>query len=164
LTEATMISLVGGAIGLWFSVVLLSWVSTWQPFPQFPINLPVRPDVNVFLFALLLAMISAFLFGATPVWQGVRTHPYLIIQFGSWPTRKRRIAGRDLLVVLQIAICALLITSSMVAVRGLVRSLHSRLGFEPQNATLMETELRPEGYSDDSLPAMQQRMIEAVEA
>ncbi len=43
---------------------------------------------------------------------------------------------RDILLVAQIAICAVLVTSSLVAVRGLVRSLHSSFGFDPQHATL----------------------------
>ena len=36
---------------------------------------------------------------------------------------------RDVLLVVQIAICAVLVTSSMVAVRGLVRSLAQQLRF-----------------------------------
>ena len=55
---------------------------------------------------------------------------------GSTSTVGRRITLRDLLLVVQIAICAVLVTSSMVAVRGLVRSLHSNFGFEPQKATV----------------------------
>ena len=35
---------------------------------------------------------------------------------------------------MQIAICAVLVTSSLVAVRGLARSLHGDFGFEPQNS------------------------------
>src|SRR6202011_3548824 len=44
LTEAVLISLVGGAAGLAGSVVLLRKLSTWQPFPGAPIHLPVSPD------------------------------------------------------------------------------------------------------------------------
>ena len=70
---------------------------------------------------------------------------------------------RDLLLVVQIAICAVLVTSSMVAVRGLVRSLDSNFGFEPRNAMLVDTDLAMAGYSDDQCPAMQKRMIDAME-
>jgi predicted permease len=69
---------------------------------------------------------------------------------------------RDLLLVVQIAICAVLVTSSMVAVRGLVRSLHSNFGFEPRNAMLANTDLYMAGYSSDRAPIMQKRMIDAV--
>ena len=64
---------------------------------------------------------------------------------------------------MQIAICAVLVTSSMVAVRGLVRSLHGNFGFEPRNAMLVSTNLAMAGYSGDRVPAMQKRMIDAME-
>ena len=72
-------------------------------------------------------------------------------------------SGGDLLLGLQIAICAVLVTSSIVAVRGLIRSLHANFGFEPQNAMLMNTDLTMAGYRGDRVPAMQKRMIDAME-
>src|SRR5947207_15245195 len=47
-TEALLISLMGGAAGLWGSVGLLRWLAVWQPFPQYPLNMPVNPDANVY--------------------------------------------------------------------------------------------------------------------
>ncbi|MEI4878375.1 FtsX-like permease family protein, partial [Klebsiella pneumoniae] len=43
MTEAMLISLLGGALGLWGSVVLLRRLSVWQPFPAAPVHLPVSP-------------------------------------------------------------------------------------------------------------------------
>src|SRR6266851_5841797 len=63
-TEAVLISMMGGVAGLWGSVVLLHWLSAWQPFPQYPLNMPVNPDANVYGVALLLSLGSGFLFGA----------------------------------------------------------------------------------------------------
>jgi predicted permease len=75
-TEAVLISLAGGAVGLWGGVVLLHWLNAWQPFPQFPMTVPVTPDPNVYLVALLLSLASGLLFGAVPVRQVLRTNPY----------------------------------------------------------------------------------------
>jgi predicted permease len=167
-TEAVLISLMGGAAGLWSGVVLLRRLSAWQPFPQFPMTIPVNPDANVYLVALLLALASGFLFGAVPVRQVLRTNPYEIIKSGSSAMLRgksaRRITVRDLLLAVQIAICAVLVTSSFVAVRGLARSLHSNFGFEPRNTMLVDTDLSMAGYTRDRVPAMQKRMIEAMEA
>jgi predicted permease len=162
-TEAVLISLVGGAAGLWASVVLLSRLSTWQPFPGAPVHIPVTPDARVYIVALILALVSGFLFGIVPVHQVLRTDPYEIIKSGSRTTGGRRVTVRDLLLVVQIAICAVLVTSSMVAVRGLARSLHSNFGFDPRNSILISTDLAMAGYSGDSVPAMQRRMIDAME-
>ena len=163
-TEAMLISLVGGAIGLWGSVVLLRSAERVAALsPDFRSSVPVNPDANVYGVALLLALASGLLFGAVPVRQVLRTDPYEIVKSGSPGAVGRRITVRDLLLVVQIAICAVLVTSSMVAVRGLVRSLHSNFGFEPQNAMLVETDLNMAGYSGDKVPAMQRRMIDAME-
>src|SRR6201986_1026869 len=75
----------------------------------------------------------------------------------------QRMTVRDLLLVVQIAICAVLVTSSIVAVRGLVRSLHSNLGFEPRNAMMVGTNMMAAGYSGESATAMQKHMIDALE-
>ncbi len=163
LTEAVLISLMGGAVGLWGSVMLLRRLSVWQPIPRFPLNMPVTPDASVYVIALILAVVSGILFGLVPLRLVHRTDPYQIIKSGSTSSVGQRITFRDLLLGAQIAICAVLVTSSMVAVRGLERSLHSNFGFEPRNALLMNTNLEMVGYRGDAAPAMQRRMIEAMQ-
>ncbi len=162
LTEAVLISLAGGAVGLLGSIALLRWLSAWQPFPTAPIHLPVTPDAKVYVIALFLALASAFLFGIVPVRQVLRTDPYEIVKSGSRTTGGRRITFRDLLLGVQIAICAVLVTSSLVAVRGLMRSLGSNFGFEPRNTMVVNTTLAMAGYNGDRVPAMQRRMINAI--
>jgi predicted permease len=161
-TEALLISLMGGAVGLWGSVALLGWLGVWQPFPQYPIHMPVSPDPTVYGVALLLTLASGFLFGAVPVKQVLRTDPYQVIKSGSTGSVGRRLTARDLLLGAQIAICAVLVTSSIVAVRGLARSQHSNFGFEPRNAMLVDTDLNMAGYKPDRVPAMQRRMLNAM--
>ncbi|MGC1366475.1 MAG: ABC transporter permease [Candidatus Acidiferrum sp.] len=163
-TEAVLVSLVGGVAGLWGSVELLRALSVWQPLPTAPLQIPVYADANVYAVALLLSLASAFLFGAVPVKQVLRTDPYQVIKSGSTVSVRRRITVRDLLLVVQVAICAVLVTSSLVAVRGLMRSLQSNFGFEPRNAMLVETALSMAGYSGDQVPAMQKRMIDSLAA
>jgi predicted permease len=161
-TEAVLISLIGGAIGLWGSVVLLRGMSVWRPLPTVPINVPLYPDTKVYVVALLLSVASGFLFGAVPVRQVLRTDPYQVIKSGKTGTVGQRITVRDLLLVVQIAICAVLVTSSLVAVRGLMRSLHSNFGFEPRNAMVVETDLNMAGYKGDSVAIMQRRIIDGL--
>jgi len=162
-TEAVLISLMGGAVGLLGSVQLLGWLSVWQPMSRFPGHLSVNPDAHVYGVALLLALASGFLFGAVPVRQILRTNPYEVIKSGSTVRLGRRMTARDVLLVVQIAICAVLVTSSMVAVRGLARSLHENFGFEVQNTMLAEADLSMADYSADRVPAMQKRMINALQ-
>jgi predicted permease len=161
-TEAMLISFAGGAVGVAGSVVLLRWLSAWRPLSAASLQIAVSPDAKVYMVALLLALGSGFLFGAVPVRQVLRTDPYQVVKAGPSLRISQRVSVRDLLLVVQIAICAVLVTSSMVAVRGLLRSLDSNFGFDPHNAMLVNTALSMAGYSGASAPAMQKRMIDAL--
>jgi len=162
LTEAMLISFAGGAVGLAFGVVILRGLSVWQPFPNVPINVPVNPDVRTYSVALLLAIVSGLLFGVVPIRQIMRADPWQTIRAGSSSVSIRRFTLRDLLLVAQISICGVLVTSSLVAVRGLVRSLHSDFGFNPQNAIVVQSDLQMAGYKQDDSAQVQRRMLDAV--
>jgi predicted permease len=149
LIEAVLVSLVGGAAGLAGGIVILRGLSAWQPIPDVPINVPVNPDLRTYSVALLLALASGLLFGIVPVGQVLRADPWQVIRTGALGSGLRRFTLRDVLLVAQIAICAVLVTSSLVAVRGLVRSLSASYGFNPQNAMLVNTDLRMAGYGSD---------------
>jgi cell division protein FtsX len=165
LTEAVLVSLAGGAIGLAGSVAILRGLSAWQPFPDVPITVPVNPDIRTYLVALGLALVSGLLFGMVPVRQVMRADPWQVIRTGmSGTAGMKRFTMRDVLLVAQIAICAVLVTSSLVAVRGLVRSLDSNYGFQPQNAVVAECDLHMAGYSNEQAPQMQKRMMDAAAA
>ncbi len=163
-TEAILVSLAGGAVGLAGSIVLLRWLSQWQPFPVAPIHLPVTPDARVFGLALLLALLSGLAFGSVPLRQVLRAHPYEVIKAGSTGAPGRRTTLRDVLLVVQIAICAVLVTSSLVAVRGLVRALRGHFGFEPRNAMIVEADLASAGYTGDRLLDTQTRLVHRLES
>ncbi len=162
-TEAILISLAGGSVGILGSVVLLRALSAWRPFSSWPIHLSVNPDPNVYLVAVLLALVSGLLFGAVPVRQVLRTNPYGIVKAGSSSRAGKWVSAREVLLVAQIAICAVLVTSSLVAVRGLIYSLHAKFGFDLDNSMLAETDLGMAGYSGDRVPPMQKQMIHAME-
>jgi predicted permease len=165
LTEAILVSLAGGVVGLLGGIGILRWLSAWEPVPNIPINVPVNPDVWTFIVAFALAVVSGLLFGMVPVRQVLKSDPWQIIRSGGTNLgATRRFTLRDLLLVGQIAICAVLVTSSLVAVRGLARSLHSNFGFRPDKVMLVDTDLQMAGYSGDKTPEMQRRMLEAVGA
>jgi predicted permease len=162
-TEAVLVSVLGGAVGLLGSVVLLRALSAWQPFSRWPIHVPVNPDGRVYLLALLLTLACGFFFGAVPVKQILRTNPYEIVKAGSMGKAAGRFSMRDVLLVAQIAICGVLVTASLVAVRGLVRSLHGYYGFRLEDTLLADTDLSMSGYRGERVAAMQKRMIETLE-
>jgi predicted permease len=94
--------------------------------------------------------------------QVLRANPYQIVKAGPSGAIGRGFTFRDLLLAAQITICAVLVTSSFVAVRGLARSLNSDFGFQPSGVTLTEADLTSTGYRGDDVPEMQKRMIDAA--
>jgi predicted permease len=165
LTEALVLSLAGGIVGMAGAVAILRLLSAWRPIPDIPINVPVNPDVATYGLALLLAVFSGVFFGMVPVRQVLRSDPWQIIRSGAADLGgARRLTVRDVLLGLQIAICAVLVTASLVAVRGLARSLESNYGVQPKGVMLVKTDLQMAGYSGDQRLQMQKRMLDAAAA
>ena len=165
LTEAVLVSFAGGICGMAGAVVILRALSTWRPIPNIPINVPVNPDVNTYALAFLLAVLSGLFFGLVPVRQILRSDPWQVIRSGSTSVGSaRRLTLRDVLLGLQIAICSVLVTASLVAVRGLARSLQSNYGIQPKNVMLVKTDLKMAGYDADKRVQMQKRMLDAAAA
>jgi len=163
LAEAVLISLLGGALGTLFSTMLLSTLSHWQPFPEFPIHVTANADPKVYLVALLLSIGSGVLWGLVPMRQVWATDSAQVMKAGGTGTLVfRRFTLRDLLLGLQITLCTLLVTSSFVAVRGMQRSLHAPLGFQPQGVLLAETDLHMGGHFGASVTQIRRRMLEEV--
>jgi predicted permease len=158
MTEAMVVSMLGGAAGLVAASLLLGALNRWQaPDGQVVIS----ADTGVYLAALSLTLVSGLLFGMIPARQVWQSSPLQAIKSGpvdSMP--RRRLSLRDLLLGAQIAICTLLVTASFVAVRGMVRMLHAPLGFQPQGAMIAEMDLSEEG--DVPLEQKKKAMLEAV--
>src|ERR1035441_6414755 len=160
LTEAVMVSLMGGAAGLVSAHLLLGVLNRSQPFVG---SLTVSVDARVYLAGLALTLGSALLFGMAPAWQTWQSSPLQMMKGG--PTdavHLRRFALRDLLLGAQIAVCTLLVTASLVAVRGMVRALHAPLGIQPQGAMLVDLDLSQPGQADDAALEKKKAMIDAV--
>ncbi|HEY3619867.1 MAG TPA: ADOP family duplicated permease, partial [Candidatus Sulfotelmatobacter sp.] len=165
ITEGVLVSLAGGIFGTAGAVVLLRVLSTWRPIPNIPINIPVNPDLNTYTLAFLLAVFSGLFFGLVPARQILRSDPWQIIRSGSTSVGgTHRFTLRDVLLGLQIAICAVLVTASLVAVRGLARSLRGNYGIQPKNVMLVKTDLKMAGYDADQRVPMQKRMLDAASA
>jgi predicted permease len=160
LTEAVMVSLMGGAAGLVTAYLLLSALNRWRP----PFgHMAVSVDTRVYLAGLALTLGSALLFGMVPALQAWHSSPLQMMKSGPVDSMYLRgFALRDLLLGAQIAICTLLVTASLVAGRGMVRALHTPLGFQPQGAMLAEMNLNHVGQAGDLALEKEKAMIEAV--
>jgi predicted permease len=157
LTEAVVVSLMGGVAGLVSADLLLGVLNRSQPFVG---QLTVSVDARVYLAGVVLTLGSALLFGMVPAWQTWQSNPLQMMKGGGADAvHLRWFALRDLLLGAQIAICTLLVTASLVAVRGMVRALHAPLGIQPQGAMLVDLDLSQVGAV---AVEKEKAMIEAV--
>jgi predicted permease len=161
LTEAMVLSMLGGTAGLVIAGLLLRVLNqSLSPYGR----LAASVDARVYLAALILTLVSALLFGMIPARHVSQSSPLQAMKSGSVDlTPLRRFTLRDLLLGAQIAICTLLVTASLVAVRGMVRMLHAPLGFQPQGAMLATIDLSEIEQRGDALLVKQKAMLEAVQ-
>ncbi len=161
LIEALLVSIAGGALGMLAAIGMLDLLTRWQPISEYPIHVTVSADGRTFLIAALLSIAAGVLPGMLSARQVWRTDATEAIKTGTAsPRLLRRLTLRDLLLGIQIALCALLMTASLVALRGMERSLHAPFGFIPQGAMIADADMKMAGYSDDSAYPVQRKMVD----
>lgn len=165
LTESTAIALTGGMLASLASYLLLDGLTKWRPpFGDFPIQFFVEPDWTVFLFAILLTLGTGVLFGLIPARQIWKADPNTTLRASGNSVTATRSRLRSTLLVIQIALCCLLVTSSLVAFRGLQRTFTMPLGFRPEGVVRAAFDVHLAGYGKDQQSAIQQRLRDAVAA
>ena len=162
LTESLWLSMLGGAAGYGVALVLLRVLSRWRAPLDFPVQFDVNADWRVFVFACAAALVTGLLFGIAPARRAWTVDPAAALKGSGGSASGRRWSTRDVLLPIQVALCCVLVTASLVAVRGLMRSLDTRLGLNPDGATVISYDLGLAGYSLEKGVPFQQRAAEAV--
>ena len=149
LTESLLISLLGGAAGYALAVTLSHLLSQWHAPMDFPVQFNVEPDWRVFFFAFVISLIAGLLFGAAPAGNASRTDAQAVLKGEQSGWRRRRLAMRDVLVVLQVALCFVLVSACLLSLRGLQQSLGLHLGFQPEGVSAVAFDLGLAGYTEE---------------
>jgi predicted permease len=76
LTESVLLGTLGGALGLNFAVLLSQGLLRLGSDTDAPIPLHIGPDLRMLGFTFGISVLSGFLFGLVPAWQGSRSDPY----------------------------------------------------------------------------------------
>jgi predicted permease len=163
LTETLLLALSGGGVGFFLATVLTDALSRWRAPMDFPVQYDVNPDWHVFLFALGGSFLAAGLFGSAPAWRASKSDPKLVLRGASTTWGSGRLAFRDVLVVVQVALCFVLVSASVLSLRGLQQALRMNLGFAPQHVSSAAFELGLAGYSEDRGRAFQQQVLQTIQ-
>lgn len=162
LAESVLIAAIGGATASFLSRGLLHALSAWHLPATLPIQLFTEADWRVFAASTALALLTGLFFGLLPARQVWRTDPNRVMRAGGSTTAGDHGRFRSTMLIVQIALCCLLVTASAVALRGLQHMQHVSLGFNPENVTLATIDVKPAGYSGAAAAIAQQHLLEAV--
>ena len=133
LTESLLLALLGGLAGIAIGYGVVEWFRSFQNvifMTDLPFSIPFRMDTRVLLASLALSALSALLCGLVPALQSTRVDVVNGLKSADVdvPGRKR-LWGRNVLVVAQVSASLMLLTASFLMVRGFQHSLLEGTGF-----------------------------------
>jgi predicted permease len=130
LTESLVLALLGGLGGIAVGYAGIEALGTFSIPTELPIKIPFRMDTRVLLASLALSVLSAVFCGLAPALQSTRTDLVngLKAADADEPGRKR-LWGRNTLVVAQVAMSLMLLAASFLMFRGFQNSLRDGVGF-----------------------------------
>jgi predicted permease len=162
LTEAVLLSLIGGIGGTFVARVLLGMLAHWRP-GDFPTHFLIAPDLRVYLVAIFLSIACGVVFGILPARQVWNTDVVRAVRSGYvFAGSFRRFAVRDALLFVQIIVCTLLVGSSLVALLGMARTLRVPLGINPRGVILAQVDLKVAGVPDARSRLIQKRLLDTA--
>jgi predicted permease len=127
--ESLLISLAGGAIGLFIAGGALQVFRTFEVPGDFPVRLSFELDSRVLVFTLSVSVLSAILFGLIPAWRSTRTDLITALKAGDLDNSRKRFFGRNALVTVQIAGSLLMLMTAAQLYRNTTKVLTDNPGF-----------------------------------
>lgn len=162
LAESLLLALAGGAAGLALALVMLQMLSRWRAPLEFPIQFEMHADWRVLLFAFAAAITTGAIFGLGPARRGWNAAPSSGLKGSADSVPGRRWAGREVILPVQIAMCCLLVIASLVAVRGMQRSVTMPLGVRPDGVAVIGYDVGLAGYDESDGRRFYERALEEI--
>ena len=151
MTESLLLAASGGLLGLGLALTACSFLSSWRPRFDIPIDIALHPNATVLWFTAAVVFWTAVLFGLAPALQTIRIDLIPSLKNEPASARLRRWSVRDLVVAGQIALSVSLVISSALVVRSLQHALSLNLGFNPNSAASVSFDLGLKGYNQERI-------------
>ncbi len=148
LTESIILSLGGGVVGVALSVWATYALAVFRLAAPVPLDLSVRVNGAVLLYAFCLSVFAGVLFGATPAWSILRplTRGRLGAQQRLTETG-RMWSLRNIIVVSQISMSVILLCATGLFLHSLRNASQINIGFRSRGLLMMSIDPRLNGYS-----------------
>ncbi|HET6169116.1 MAG: ABC transporter permease [Candidatus Acidiferrales bacterium] len=175
LTESALLSLLGGAAGLFLAIWGTSFLLSLKPAALRRFN-GIQMDAQVLLFVFGVSLVTGIVFGLAPAWSAARAQLAEAIKESGRSTTANA-AGhriRRILVVSELALALVLLVGAGLLMKGFSRLRSVNPGFNPSNVLTMYIQLPATRYAQiplrtqfrrellarlNSLPGVQAAMI-----
>lgn len=149
LVESLLVALIGGACGFLLAMWSRDLLAVIAPRDLSRFR-EITFDGRVLAFTLLLGSLTTVLFGLWPAWQSARVDIRSNLQSGAHgsseaPSAKRT---RDWLVIADVAVTLVLLTSAGLVLKSFARLQALDLGFEPRGIQTAKIDLPFPSYPD----------------
>jgi putative ABC transport system permease protein len=159
LAESLLLSVAGAALGFVIALVAAKAAAA-IPLPvPIPIRLHIEPDWRVASYAALMAIFSALASGLMPALQALKE------SLSAGMHRERKLRMRRVLVVAQIAVSFIVLTTAALFLQNLVRTSSLGPGFDIRRTVRAEVYLPPAAYKESrAIKAYVDRALDQLRA
>jgi len=158
LTEAVVLSLIGGVLGLavsYFGARLILSLA-FRDAPIMPIS--ATPSWPVLGFAFLLSLITGVVFGVVPAWFSSHSDPAEALHGANRSTREASSLPQKMLVIGQAALSLVLLACAGLLVASLRNLEHQDFGFATTNRVTVDLNPPLPSYSQERLDILYRTM------
>jgi putative ABC transport system permease protein len=149
MTESLLVALAGGVLGLGVGYGAIKLFQQIQIPTDLPVALAFQLDRRALLFSLVVAVLSAILFGVVPAIQASRADLTMVMKGGESTVGRRRRWGRSLLVGGQVAVSVVLLALATFMYQGFRQQLSSGPGYRTDHLLMMSFDPSLVHYGED---------------
>jgi predicted permease len=166
LTESLVLAALGGIVGVAIGYGFVEWFQSKQTIvfqTDLPMSVPMRMDTRVLVATLALAGLSAVLCGLAPALQSTRTDLVKGLKAADVDVAgRKRLWGRNVLVVAQVAVSLMLLTASFLMARSFERSMLEGTGFAKDHLLMVRFDPRLVQYDAAQTKRFYERLLAGV--
>jgi predicted permease len=151
LTESLLLGILGGALGILLACFGVSAFVSVAP-PGVPRLTEVSIDGRVLLFAIVISVVTAALFGVLPAWHIAHTEPQDALKSGATNTTESRRTRtlRSSLIGLEVALSTVLLILAGLFTSSLAHLLRVNTGFSAERVLAADVALPLDSYSSSA--------------
>ncbi len=148
LTEAVLLSVTGGALGIALAYLAIRLIVGLLPEYSIPHEVVITLNIPVLFFSAAVSIAIGIAAGLAPALQFSRPQLNAILQAGDSRTVTSRGAKvRSAMIVAQVALTVLLLAGAGAAMRTFLEAYTAKLGFDPHGSLLMFMDLPEHSYT-----------------